>query len=115
MNFFLAPTLRRQCMSDSSVTADNKVFAFLKWTNHFTTYLARLDQDGTHIIDSRRFTLSETADQPLDWSPDGNTLIYARSTEEGSDLYAAPVNGEGARRLTIGHGASARSLPFSDY
>ena len=74
-------------MSDSSVTADNKVFAFLKWTNRFTIYLAKLDQGGSHIASSSRFTLSETADQPLDWSPDGNTLILYSNRSGSNGIY----------------------------
>jgi TolB protein len=39
--------------------------------------------------------------------PDGNTIVFARSTEEGTDLYSTSIdgNGSGARRLTVGHGA----------
>ena len=39
------------------------------------------------------------------FTADGNTVIYARSTDEGSDLYSMSASGEGSRRLTIGHGA----------
>jgi TolB protein len=36
---------------------------------------------------------------------DGNSIVFGRSTDEGTDLYTIPVSGEAARRLTIGHGA----------
>jgi TolB protein len=39
------------------------------------------------------------------FTPDGNSLVFSRSTEEGSDLYLTSVNGDSPRRLTIGHGA----------
>jgi hypothetical protein len=87
------------CMSDSSVTADNKIFTFLKWTNHFTTYLARLDQSGNHIIGSTRFTLSETADQPLDWSPDGNTLILYSNRSGSSGIYKQSLHDDNPQLL----------------
>jgi serine/threonine protein kinase len=87
------------CMGGSSVTADNKVFTFLKWTNHFTTYLARLEQGGNHITGSTRFTLSETADQPLDWSPDGNTLILYSNRSGASGIYKQSLHDDNPRLL----------------
>ena len=87
------------CMSDSSVTADNKIFTFLKWTNHFTTYLATLDEGGTHIANSRRFTLSETADQPLDWSPDGSTLILYSNRSGSNGIYKQSLDDDNPRLL----------------
>jgi Tol biopolymer transport system component len=87
------------CMSGSSVTADNKIFTFLKWTNHFTTYIARLDQRGTHIANSSRFTLSETADQPLDWSPDGNTLILYSNRSGSNGIYKQSLDEDNPRLL----------------
>ena len=87
------------CMSDSSVTADNKIFTFLRWTNHFTTYLATLDEGGTHIAYSRRFTLSETTDQPLDWSPDGNTLILYSNRSGSNGIYKQSLDDDNPRLL----------------
>jgi serine/threonine protein kinase len=87
------------CMSDSSVTADNKLFTFLKWTNHFTTYLATLDEGGTQIANSRRFTLSETVDQPLDWSPDGNTLILYSNRSGSNGIYKQSLDDDSPRLL----------------
>jgi Tol biopolymer transport system component len=75
------------CMSDESATADNKKLAFLKWTRHFTTYLADLDPSGKRVANSRRFTLSETMDQPLDWTPDGKTLILYSNRTGRSGIY----------------------------
>lgn len=64
------------CMSVFSTTADGKKLAFLKWTSHFAIHLAALDASGDRIVNSKRFTLTETYDQPLDWTPDGKTLIF---------------------------------------
>src|ERR1700733_13552051 len=75
------------CMSLSSATADAKKLAFLKWTSHFATYLTRLDRSGTRITSSKRFTLSETADQPIDWTPDGKTLIFFSNRSGSTGIY----------------------------
>jgi serine/threonine protein kinase len=91
------------CMSDSSVTADNHKVAFLKWTSRFTTYLARLDRSGTAIESSKRFTLSETADQPLDWTPDGKALIFYSNRTGATAIYRQSVDEDSPHLLVRGN------------
>jgi serine/threonine protein kinase len=72
------------CMSDMSISADAKNLAFLKWTSRFTTYISGLDPNGDRISESMHFTPSESVDLPLDWTPDGKTLIlYSNRTGQG--------------------------------
>jgi TolB protein len=42
-----------------------------------------------------------------EFMPDGNTVVYSRSTEDGSDLYSISTAGDNANphRLTVGRGA----------
>jgi TolB protein len=48
------------------------------------------------------------------FSPDGNTLIFSRGGENGSDLYAVnPFASEPARRITVSRGMDAISPSFS--
>ena len=88
------------CMSGSSSTADGKKVAFLKWTSHFATYVAQLDGSGGRIASSKRFTLSETFDQPLDWTPDGKTLIFL-SNRRGSTAFYKQSLGEESPHLLL--------------
>ena len=46
-------------------------------------------------------------------SPDGRTLVYARGTDTGTDLYAQPFDGGAARRITIGRGRASVQPSFS--
>jgi serine/threonine protein kinase len=64
------------CMSGESATADGKKLAFLKWSSHFTIYMADLDASGTRVISSKHFTLNESRDFPGAWTPDGRALIF---------------------------------------
>jgi DNA-binding winged helix-turn-helix (wHTH) protein len=94
------------CMSDSSVTADDQKVAFLKWTRHSTIYLARLGRNGSAIHDVRRFTLRETADQPLDWTPDGKTLIFYSNLSGSNGIYRQSLDEDSPHLLVqgdIGH------------
>jgi TolB protein len=46
-------------------------------------------------------------------SPDGRTVIFAHGEEEGTDLYAVPFEGGGARRVTVGRGSDNVSPTFA--
>jgi TolB protein len=47
------------------------------------------------------------------FSPDGSSVIYAHGTDDGVDLYTAPVSGGGGRRLSVGRGSDNVSPSFS--
>lgn len=47
------------------------------------------------------------------FSPDGRTLVYSHADENGSDLFAASSTGEGAHRITVGHGSDNAQPTFS--
>jgi TolB protein len=47
------------------------------------------------------------------FSPDGANVIYAHGTDDGVDLYTAPVTGGGGRRLSVGRGSDNVSPSFS--
>jgi serine/threonine protein kinase/DNA-binding winged helix-turn-helix (wHTH) protein len=88
-------------MSQLSQTSDMKKIAFLKWTSHFTTYLADLDQGGKHLTNSRRFTLNETLDEPLDWTPDSKTLLlYSKRTGSGG-IYRQSLDEDRSHLLVL--------------
>ena len=89
------------CMSNSSVTADSKKLAFLKWTNHFTTYMAVLDKGGAHIASLGRFTLSETVDQPVDWTPDGKSVILYSNRTGSTGIYRQALGEDNPRLLVL--------------
>ena len=88
-------------MSNLSQTLDMRKIAFLKWTSHFTTYLADLDRSGKHLANSRRFTLNETLDEPLDWTPDGKTIIlYSKRTGLGG-IYKQSLDEDSPHLLAL--------------
>ena len=89
------------CMSGSSSTADGKTLAFLKWTSHFATYVAALDRNGDGIVSSKRFTLSDTADQPLDWTADGKSLIFLSNRSGSTGIYKQSLDDDTAHLLML--------------
>jgi len=61
-------------MDPTSSTSDGKEIAFLKWTSHRTIYMA--DINGKAIGGSRHFTIDETGNTPINWTPDGKYLVF---------------------------------------
>jgi TolB protein len=47
------------------------------------------------------------------FSPDGGSIIYAHGVDAGVDLYAIPISGGAARRLSVGRGSDNVSPSFS--
>jgi TolB protein len=46
-------------------------------------------------------------------SPDGRTLLYARGSDSGTDLFAQPFDGGAPRRVTVGRGRASAQPTFS--
>ncbi len=46
-------------------------------------------------------------------SPDGRTVVYARGSENGTDLYAQAFDGGTPRRVTVGRGRASAQPTFS--
>ena len=65
------------CMSHISATKDGKKLAFVHWAFQATIYAADLQVGGTRIANERHFTLSESADYPIAWTPDSKSIIFA--------------------------------------
>jgi len=80
------------CMDPTSSTSDGKRIAFLKWTSHRTIYMA--DLDAGLIRQSRHFTMDETGDSPIDWTPDGAFIVFWSVRNGNSMLLKQPLNGE---------------------
>ena len=91
------------CMSGSSSTADGRKLAFLKWTSHFAIYVAELDRSGDRIVNSKRFTLTETYDQPLDWTPDGKTLIFLSNRSGPTAIHKQSLDDESPHLLFLSY------------
>ena len=47
------------------------------------------------------------------FTPDGSSVVYAHGTDNGVDLYTAPLSGGGGRRLSVGRGSDNVSPSFS--
>ncbi len=65
------------CVASGSVTNDDKKIAFAAWSGAITSYVADLEQRGTHIRNSRHFTQEEADAYALAWTPDGKAVFYA--------------------------------------
>jgi eukaryotic-like serine/threonine-protein kinase len=63
------------CVSSSSVTNNDKQLAFVASSGFYTTYVADLEAGGKRLRNIRHFTLEDSDDQALGWTPDGGLII----------------------------------------
>ena len=75
------------CMDDPTVSKDGKQIAFLQTKNYATVYMADVEDNGTHLRNSRHFTPSETYDFVYDWSADGNSFFFGSFREGYMRIY----------------------------
>jgi Tol biopolymer transport system component len=63
------------CVSSGSVTNNDKRLAFVAWSGFYTTYVADLDAGGKRLRNIRHFTLEDSDDQALGWTPDSSLIV----------------------------------------
>src|SRR5258708_28369159 len=66
------------CVSSGSVTNNDKGLALVASSGFYTTYVADLEASGKRLRNIRHFTLEDSDDQALGWTPD-NRLIVAQN------------------------------------
>ena len=100
------------CVNNTSVTADGKRLAFLKWASRQISYMADLTAGGTRILNLRHFPLSESSDGVSGWTADSKEVLLI-SDRAGSDgIYKQPLDQETAKPLvTEGYGRCPRVTP----
>jgi eukaryotic-like serine/threonine-protein kinase len=63
------------CVSSGSATNNDKRLAFVAWSGFYTTYVADLETGGKRLRNVRHFTLEDSDDQALGWTPDGRLIV----------------------------------------
>lgn len=63
------------CVFSGSVTNDDKRLAFKASSGFYTTYVADLEAAGKQLRNIRHFTLEDSDDQALGWTPDGKLIV----------------------------------------
>jgi hypothetical protein len=75
------------CPVSGSATADSKYLAFVGWATRTTVYVADSEPTGSRIRNSRQFTLDESSNDPMDWTPDGTSLIFFSNRNGAQGVY----------------------------
>jgi serine/threonine protein kinase len=105
------------CMDNTSVTADGKRLTFKKWANHASTYVADFEAGGIRLLSPRHFTLSDSLDEPGDWTPDSKSLIFGSNRNGHWNLYKQALDKDQAEPLLTGPDAvlNARVSPEGNW
>lgn len=80
------------CMSHISFTNDGKKLTFVEWAYRATIDAADLEAGGRRIVNERHFTLTESGDYPIDWTPDSKKIIFLSNRTGRYEFYVQPVN-----------------------
>jgi len=99
------------CMSHMSFTNDGKKLTFIEWAYRLTIDAADLKTGGGQIANERHFTLTESGDYPINWTPDGKKIIFASNRSGNYEVYAQPLGEDAAEVLVDAPGASCCVSP----
>jgi len=93
-----------------SADADGKRLAFLKWSEHGSVYVADADRNSFAFKALRQITFTEANDWVLDWSADGETVIFMSDRNGHWGVYKQSLQQDSAEALFQGSdGAEADS------
>ena len=92
------------CMSNISFTNDGKKLTFIEWAFRATIYAADLQAGGKRIANERHFTLSESGDFPIDWTPDSKKIIFVSNRSGHDEFYAQRLDEDTPEVLVDGPG-----------
>jgi eukaryotic-like serine/threonine-protein kinase len=90
------------CPLGTSVTADGKKLAFLKWMGHSSIYVADIEPNPTSMANAHRFAPSEGQDVPLDWTANGREIIFSSNRDGHFGIFKQPLDGDTAEALVTG-------------
>jgi serine/threonine protein kinase len=90
------------CMDSASLTADGKRLTFLKRTTRASTYVADLTMGGERLLSSRHFTLSDSLDDPGDWTADSKALVFGSNRNGHWNFYKQALNKDEPEPLLVG-------------
>jgi serine/threonine protein kinase len=90
------------CPINTSVTADGRKLAFLKWIGHSSVSVADLEADGKRIANPRGFAPSEGYDYPLDWTADSKEVIFHSNRNGHYGIFRQPVDGDTVEAFVTG-------------
>ncbi len=101
------------CPVGTSVTADGKKLAFLKWLGRNSVHVADLEENGTRLNNARRFAPSEGWDQASDWTNDSKEVIFTSNRNGHFEIFKKSLESETAELLVSGANddAEARLSP----
>ena len=81
------------CVFSGSVTNDDTRLAFVASSGFYTSYIADIEAGGKRLRNIRHFTLEDSDDQALGWTPDG-VLIVAQNRGSSWRVYKQSLDSD---------------------
>jgi eukaryotic-like serine/threonine-protein kinase len=99
------------CEGSGSVSRDDKKLAFSAWAGFFTSYVAELEAGGKRFRNLRHFSLEDSDNYPLAWTPDSKSVIMARHRKpDNYGLYKQSLDSDTPESSLSSGGAGWLSL-----
>jgi Tol biopolymer transport system component/DNA-binding winged helix-turn-helix (wHTH) protein len=90
------------CIGQTSMTADGKRLAFLRWARQTTVYVADTPGNATAAGSMRRLTRNEYVNAAETWTPDGKALVF-RSLRNGHlKIFSQALDSDTEELLVLG-------------
>jgi serine/threonine protein kinase len=87
------------CVSSGSVTADDKQIVFRGESGFWTSYVADLEGGGTSVRNIRHFTLEDSDDYAVSWTPDSKTVIVGQFRKDAYGVYKQQLSSDTPEQL----------------
>jgi WD40-like Beta Propeller Repeat len=92
------------CMGSTSVTADGKHVAHLKWKANTSVYVADFQGNGEQITAPRRLTLDENYNNPLAWTRDSREVLFLSNRNGLWGIFKQAIDGDVVEAVVTGKG-----------
>ncbi len=99
------------CASGGNVSVDDKRLAFIGWSNRKEVYLADSILGGTRIRNPRRFTLDESDNFLIGWTPDSQSVIFSSNRSGKDAIYQQRLTDDIPHLVATASSQAARVTP----
>lgn len=90
------------CPHDTSMTADGRTLAFLRWVGRSSVNIADFQSNGMNIANPRRFASSESWDSPEDWTGDSRKVIFLSNRSGNTGIFKQALDEDTAEAIVTG-------------
>jgi len=90
------------CPNGTSMTADGRKLAFLRWVGRSSLNIADLQSKGMYIANPRRFVSSESWDYSVDWTGDSKKVVFLSNQRGNTGIFKQSLDEDTTEAIVTG-------------